>query len=259
MFEHLLRENRDVRDLLVADYTFLNETLARFYGIEGVSGPEMRKVQLGPGSHRGGLLAQGSMLLVTSNPTRTSPVKRGLFILENLLGTPPPPPPVNVPPLEAAASGNRPVTVREMMRVHREDPLCHSCHARMDPLGLALENYDAIGRYRTTELGEPIDSTGALVTGEAFRDVPDLARVLAGQRRADFHRCVVEKTLTYALGRGLEYYDRPLVRDLAGVLDREGGRLAALIQGIVQSPAFQQRRGNGERLPAPAPMRTAAR
>jgi hypothetical protein len=247
-FEHILRQDRPVTELLVSDYTFLNQALAEFYGVPGVTGPEMQKVALPAGSHRGGILTHGSMLLVTSNPTRTSPVKRGLFVLENLLGTPPPPPPVNVPPLEAAGDGKKPMTVREMMQVHREDPLCHSCHARMDPVGLALERYNAIGQYRETELGQPIEVAGNLITGEAFSSVEELAQLLATERRADFYRCLSEKLFICALGRGPEYFDRPLIRDLANSLERNDGRLRPLIRTLIESPAFTQRRGSGSRL-----------
>jgi hypothetical protein len=248
MFEHILAEDRSLLELLAADYTYLNQPLAEFYGVPGVAGLEMRRVALPAGSHRGGILTHGSLLLVTSNPTRTSPVKRGLFILENLLGTPPPPPPVNVPPLEAASDGKKPMTVREMMRVHREDALCRSCHARMDPLGLALEHYNAIGQYRETEADQPIEVAGSLITGEAFASAQELAQFLATQRRADFYRCLAEKLVTYALGRGPEYYDRPLIRNLAQSLERNNGRLRSLVRDLIESPAFTQRRGSEPRL-----------
>lgn len=244
VFEHIVREDRSVRELIDSNYTFLNETLAKHYGIEGVSGDEMRRVELPAGSPRGGVLTQGTFLVVTSNPTRTSPVKRGLYILDNILGTPPPPPPANVPPLEAAAgaiSGHEP-TIRELQEQHRRDPLCHSCHARMDPLGLALENFNAMGMWRDTEHDRPIDTSGTLLTGEEFKDIRDLKRILLEERRLDFYRCTTEKLLTYALGRGLEYYDEHTVDQIAERLDREQGKFSALLMGVIESAPFQKRR-----------------
>jgi len=181
--------------------------------------------------------------VVTSNLTRTSPVKRGLFILDNILGTPAPPAPADVPPLDKAeASLGGKATMRELMELHRGDPLCASCHARMDPLGLSLECYDALGRWRTDPAAAAIDTEGQLVTGEPFADVQELAATIAGPRRRDFHRCLAEKTLTYALGRGLEYSDAPAVDDIVEALDSDG-RLATLIGGVATSPPFQMRRG----------------
>ena len=249
MFGNLVKENRPLTELISADYTFLNEVLANFYGIEGVKGQELRKVSLTRESHRGGLLSQGSFLLVTSNPTRTSPVKRGLFVLDNLLGTPTPPPPPNVPPLEKTrqnAAGF--LTMRETMEIHREKPLCASCHARMDPIGLALENFNAIGKYRDTEAGKPIDTAGQLITGEKFTNTTELAHILVTPRKKDFYRCATEKLLTYATGRGVEYYDAPTIEKIGDQLERDGGRARTLIYGIVESAPFQMRRGDGDRL-----------
>lgn len=241
-FAHLLRENRPATDLLVARETFLNGSLARFYGIPDVEGPDMRLVSLDPDSHRGGLLTHGSLLAVTSNPTRTSPVKRGLFILDNLLGTPPPPPPPDVPPLEAAApSTEGEPSMRELMERHRHDALCASCHARMDPLGLALERYNAIGQWRS-DADDAIDTRGQLITGESFADARELAAVIAGPRRHDFQRCLAEKLLTYALGRGLEYFDGPAVDRIGERLDHEGGGLGTLVQGVCESVPFRMQR-----------------
>jgi hypothetical protein len=249
MFDYVLRENRSALDLLQADYTFLNEPLASFYGIAGVRGSEMRKVHLPPGSNRGGVLTHGSFLLVTSNPTRTSPVKRGLFILENILGTPAPPAPPNVPSLEEARAKMRPgLTMREIMEIHRQDPLCAGCHARMDPIGIALENYNAIGMFRAQENGKKIETDGQLITGEKFRNAAELSRILATSRRKDFYRCLTEKLLTYAIGRGMEYYDTPTIEHIVAQLDKDGGKLQTLIHGIVQSAPFQKRRGDGDRL-----------
>ena len=241
-FAHLLRENRPATDLLVARETFLNGSLARFYGIPDVEGPDMRLVSLDPDSHRGGLLTHGSLLAVTSNPTRTSPVKRGLFILDNLLGTPPPPPPPDVPPLEAAApSTEGEPSMRELMERHRHDALCASCHARMDPLGLALERYNAIGQWRS-DADDAIDTRGRLITGESFADARELAEVIAGPRRHDLQRCLAEKLLTYALGRGLEYFDGPAVDRMIEQLNHEGGGLRTLVQGVCESVPFRMQR-----------------
>ncbi len=245
LFAAVLRKNRPATELLTADYTFLNQPLANFYGIPDVRGKTMRRVQLDPArDHRRGILTHGSVLVITSNPTRTSPVKRGLFILENLLATPPPPPPPGVPPLAAAAKGQKGhLSNREILALHRENPLCASCHDRMDPLGLALENYNAIGRWRTEEKGQPIDSSGELLTGEKFSSVLELAQILAEQRKTDFCRCLAEKMLTYALGRGVEYYDAPAVEAILKRMDQREGQLKQLVLGIVHSAPFQKRRG----------------
>jgi hypothetical protein len=243
-FDYLLKEDRSLLELIDADYTFLNEKLAQFYGISGVTGENMRKVKLPPDSPRGGVLTQATFLIITSNPDRTSPVKRGLFILDNIIGLPPPPPPGNVPPLEQAAAsfkGKTP-TLRESLELHRRDALCASCHNRMDPLGLAFENFNALGRWRDKEQNQPIQAAGALLTGESFKDVRELKKVLATTRRLDFYRCATEKMLIYALGRGLEPQDTFTVDELVDRLETAQGRPSVLIQGIVESPAFQRRR-----------------
>jgi hypothetical protein len=247
LFDHILRNDRSLLELIDCDYTFLNERLARHYGIDGVSGDRMRLVRLPKDSPRGGVLTQGTVLTVTSNPDRTSPVKRGLFILDNILGTPPPPPPPDVPPLEEATAGlkGRPATLRESLKAHRAEPLCSSCHNRMDPLGLALENFNALGRWRDKEQGQPIDATGELITGEPFRNVRDLKRILASSRRLDFYRCVTEKMLTYALGRGLEYPDVQTVDEIVAALEKSGGRPSVLLRGVIESVPFQKRRAEG--------------
>lgn len=243
-FEHILREGKSVLDLLDCDYAFLNEPLARHYGIKGVSGDEMRRVELPPDSPRGGLLTQGTLLITTSNPNRTAPVKRGLFILSNLLGTPPPPAPPNIPALEASeGGGDHPTTLRRSLEIHRKDPMCSSCHARMDPLGLALENFNAMGLYREAERDQPIEPSGVLISGERFRNISELKQVLATQRKKDFYRCLSEKLLTYALGRGLEPSDIHTVDLLVDGLDRSGGDLKGLIEGVIESAPFQRRRG----------------
>lgn len=204
----------------------------------------MRRVQLPADSPRGGVITQGTVLAVTSNPTRTSPVKRGLFILENILGTPPPPAPPNVPDLEESKKDfkEREPKLRDLLAVHRANKLCSSCHARMDPLGLALENFNALGGWRDTDARQPIDPAGELVTGEKFADVRELKRVLRRDRATDVYRCLTEKLMTYALGRGLEYYDTHTVDEIVSRLEQAGGRISVLLAGVVESPAFQQQR-----------------
>lgn len=241
LIEHLIEENRPLTELLTADYTFLNSRLAKFYGIDDVDGNDMRKVKLSRDDHRGGLLTQASFLIVTSNPTRTSPVKRGLFILENLLGTPAPPPPADVPPLEDSKDSKKKLTMRQMMELHRRDPLCSSCHSRMDPLGLALEEFNGIGMWRDEEGGKPIETAGKLITGEKFADVRELSQVIAKKRTKDLYRCTTEKLLTYALGRGVEYYDAPAIDRIVADLESDG-RIRTLLYGIVESAPFQLRR-----------------
>lgn len=243
-FEHIVRKNRSVLELIDSDYTFLNERLAAHYGIEGVDGRRIRRVELPADSPRGGVLTQGAMLVVTSNPVRTSPVKRGLFILENILGTPPPPPPPNLPLLEdsaSAISGHTP-TVRELQEQHRKDPLCHSCHSRMDPLGLAFENFDRLGKWRTEEGDQPVDPSGTLLTGEHFDNVGQLKKIMKEERRQDFYRCLTEKLLTYAIARGLDYHDEYTIDQIVERLDNNQGRFAELLTGVVESAPFQRQR-----------------
>jgi mono/diheme cytochrome c family protein len=241
-FDHVLRNDRSMLELLESDYTFLNERLAKFYGIDGVTGPEMRKVTLPANSPRGGILTQGTALIVTSNPDRTSPVKRGLYILENIIGMPPPPPPPDIPALEEAAAAvkGKPPTLREALKLHREAAMCASCHNRMDPLGLAFENFNALGRWRDKELNQPIEPAGKLLTGESFHDVRELKHVLATERHLDFYRCIAEKMFIFALGRGLEVTDTETVDDLVDKLEASKGRPSVLIRGIIDSPAFQR-------------------
>ena len=243
-FAHLIKEDRSLLELLESDYTFLNEELAAHYGIEGVTGAEMRRVQLPPGSPRGGILTQGTILAVTSNPTRTSPVKRGVFILDAILGTPPAPPPPNIPALEDAAPAEqlRNLNLRETLALHAKNPTCASCHSRMDPLGLALENFNAMGQWRTTEVGQPVQPAGKLATGETFADIRELKHLLATAHRREFYFCLAEKLLTYALGRGLDYYDTVTLDQLVARLEQTGGKPSALLHGIVNSAPFQQRR-----------------
>jgi hypothetical protein len=257
-FESIVREDRSVLDLIDSDYTFLNEKLAKHYGISGVEGREMRRVALPAGDPRGGILTQGTVLVVTSNPTRTSPVKRGLFILENVLGTPPPPPPADVPELEAAEKEfpDREPSLRELMEAHRANALCRSCHSRMDPLGLALENFNALGLYREAERGQPIDTSGRLISGEKFDGARDLKRLLRNERRLDFYRSLTEKLLTYALGRGIERTDVEAIDRIVERLEKENGRFSVLLMGVIESAPFQRVR-NPLAPPPPATNRPA--
>lgn len=254
-FDYLLREDRSLLELIDSDYTFLNERLAKHYGIPNVSGDEIRLVKLPADSPRGGILTQGSVLGVTSNPTRTSPVKRGLFVLDNILGTPPPPPPPNIPQLEDAAKGltNHVPSLRETLALHRENALCSSCHNRMDPIGLALENFNAMGMWRNQEFGDPIDATGTLITGESFNNIRDLKHILVTNHAEDFYTTVTEKLLTYALGRGLDYYDVETVDQIVARIEAANGRVSALIAGVVESAPFQKTRLSGD----DEPVRTA--
>ena len=253
--ESQLREDRSALDLLRANYTFLNERLARHYDISNVYGSHFRRVTFDD-DRRAGLLGHGSVLTVTSYPTRTSPVLRGKWLLENLLGAPPPSPPPNVPALRDPADGDRPTTVRERMEQHRKNPVCASCHARMDPLGFALENFDAIGRWRTIDptTETPIDSSGTLPDGTTFEGPAEL-RTLLLSRREDFVMAVTEKLLTYALGRGLEYFDAPAVRRIVRGAALHDYRWSSIIVGLVKSMPFQMRMSQGFEDATSAPPR----
>jgi len=252
-FDYVLRNDRSLLELLDADYTFLNERLAKQYGIDGVTGDQMRLVKLQPKSVRGGILTQGTVLALTSNPDRTSPVKRGLFILDNILGSPPPPPPPDIPALEESAQKGKPTTLRDQLKLHRSEALCSSCHNRMDPLGLALENFNALGMWREKDAGQPIDSTGELITGEKFSDIRALKRILVQERRLDFYRCLTEKMLMYALGRSLDYYDVQAVDEIVAKLEKSDGRPSVLLASIIESVPFQKRRAPAQNTPAPKP------
>jgi hypothetical protein len=243
-FESILREDRSALDFLRADYTFVNERLAVHYGIPNVKGPRFRRIALAPESRRGGLLGQGSILTVTSYPDRTSPVVRGKWILENLLGVPPPPPLPNVPELKPPSFAGAALSMRERIAQHRSNPVCASCHAMMDPLGLALENFDAVGKWRALEAsGAAIDASGALPDGTTFEGPDGLKQALLGSDR--FVMTLTEKMMTYALGRGLEYYDAPAVRTIVRAAARDQYRFTTLIRGVVHSTPFQmRRRGN---------------
>jgi hypothetical protein len=243
-FQHVVKEDRPVTELIQSDYTFVNDKLAQLYGIRDVTGPELRMIKLPAGSPRGGVLTQASTLIVTSNPDRTSPVKRGLFVLANFLGTPPPPPPANVPALEAAenhVAGHEP-TLRESLQVHRENPACSSCHNRMDPIGLAFENFNALGQWRDTERKQPILAPGKLITGESFDSVGQLKQILATTHRRDFYRTLTDKLMTYALGRGTEYYDVETIDGIVRDLEKADGRFSAMLIGVIESAPFQKMR-----------------
>lgn len=241
-FRTLILEDQPLLSFLNSNFTFLNERLARHYGIAGVSGPEFRRVPLSTGE-RGGILTQASVLTVSSYPTRTSPVIRGKYVLENILNAPPPPPPPNVPSLEESAQGFT-GTLRQQLEKHRADPACASCHNRMDALGFGLENYDAIGAWRTAEAGLPIDSSGALPGGRAFRSPAGLRELLFDQKD-DFAECLTEKMLIYALGRGLDKHDRPTVRRIVHSLASDQYRFSRLVLEVVRSAPFLMRRPEG--------------
>jgi hypothetical protein len=240
-FESVVRENRSSLDLLRADYTFLNERLARHYGIPGIYGAQFRRVALSD-PNRGGLLGQGSLLTVTSPPNRTSVVKRGKWVLDNLLGAPPPPPPPVVPALEDSHKGNQALSLRAALELHRADPGCASCHKVMDPIGFALENYDGIGQWRSKDGKAEIDASGKLPDGTEFNGPSGLKKALTTVRRDEFASAVVERMLTYALGRGVEYYDQPVVRAIVRETDPGEYRMRDVITAIVLSRPFQMRR-----------------
>ena len=239
-FDSIIRENRSVLELLTANYTFVNERLARHYGIRNIYGSQFRRVTLSD-QNRMGLLGQGSILTVTSYPNRTSPVLRGKWILENILGTPPPPPPPNVPPLKENDDSSKPKSVRELMEEHRKNPACAGCHAVMDPLGFSLENFDGIGEWRSKDYSGPIDASGQLADGTKVEGVITLRQALM-KHPEQFAGTITEKLLTYALGRGLESYDMPVVRGIVRDAARNDYRFSSLITGIVKSTPFQMRR-----------------
>jgi cytochrome c551/c552 len=239
-FESIVREDRDVMDLLTANYTFVNERLAKHYGIPNVYGSQFRRVTLTNDARRG-LLGQGSILSVTSVPTRTSPVIRGKWILENVMGTPPPPPPPNVPALKDQAQGGKILSVRQLLEEHRKNAPCSTCHAVMDPLGFALEDFNAIGEYRTKDGSGPIDASGQLADGTKIDGVVGLREALL-KHPEYFVGTLTEKMLTYALGRPLEYYDMPVVRGIVQGAARSDYRFSALITGIVKSEPFEMKK-----------------
>ena len=242
-FAAIVRNDGSILDFLDGRYTFLNERLAKHYGIAGVAGGEFRRVSLAD-TQRAGVLTHASILTLTSDPTKTSPVKRGKWILENILGTPPPPPPADVPELAATEKANPKATLREQLALHLLNPTCASCHQVMDPLGFGFENFDAIGRWRDTDRKQPIDASGELPGGDTFNGPVELAGVLR-QRRKQFSSHFSRALLTYALGRGLEYYDECTIEQLTDSLEQNEYRFSALVTAIVQSDPFLMRRGEG--------------
>jgi cytochrome c551/c552 len=240
-FESIVRENRSALELLTANYTFLNERLAKHYGIPGIYGSQFRRVVL-EDPHRGGLLGQASLLTVTSPPNRTSVVQRGKWVLENLLGAPPPPAPPDVPPLDATTKGNLHLSLRAALEQHRADPGCAGCHAAMDPIGFALENYNGIGQWRTEDGGSQIDASGKLPDGTKFNGPSGLRETMTTSKREEFATTVAAKLLTYGLGRGLEYYDQPAVRTILRDSTAGGYRMRDMITAVVMSTPFQMRR-----------------
>jgi hypothetical protein len=234
-----VREDRNVVDLLNADYTFVDERLAAHYGMPGIHGSQFRRVAIQQDARRG-LLGQSSFLLVSSVANRTSPVARGKWILENILGTPPPLPPPNVPPLKENEAAPQPTSLRARMEDHRKNPVCAACHKIMDPIGFSLDNFDLIGTWRSAELGAKIDATGQLVDGTQL-DGPASLREALLSRSDVFVRTATEKLLTYATGRALKYYDMPAVRTIDRQAANNDNRFSALVIGIVQSDPFQMR------------------
>jgi hypothetical protein len=242
-FDHILKNNRPVSEFLDAKYTFLNDRMAKLYGIEGVDGPDFRRVDLATEqlAMRGGIMSHASVLTVSSYANRTSPVIRGKYVLGNLLGSPPPDPPPDVPTLDEAAVGTA-GSMRQQLEKHRTNPTCASCHSRMDPLGFGLENYDAIGRWRTADGTFPVDSSGTLPDGKSF-STPAEMRVILTAQTPQFSRTLTEKMMTYALGRGLKVYDRRTVEAINGAMAADGYRFQTLIHQIIESLPFQSRRG----------------
>jgi hypothetical protein len=242
--EAIIREDRSVLDFLNAPFTYLNGALARHYGIAGVDGEEFQRVELN-GRERGGLLTQGSMLTVSSYPTRTSPVLRGKWVLENLMGAAPPPAPPEVPPLKEAGVGAT-VSLRERLEQHRASALCASCHQQMDPIGFGLENYDAVGVWRTHDGKIPIDASGALPGGRSFAGSRELIRTLAADPGPFVHN-LATRMLTYALGRGLDHKDTASVEGIEKGLAANGHKFSALVMETIKSPAFQMKILSGGR------------
>lgn len=240
-FAAIMREDRSVLELVDADFTFLNERLARLYGIEGIRGEQFQRVDTGA-AQRGGVLTHASVLTATSNPTRTSPVKRGKWIMETILGTPPPDPPADVPDLEETQKVNPSLSLRKQLEMHRENPSCATCHAQMDALGLAFENFNAIGAWRTRDGNSEIDPSGTLPGGEKFSGPGELKRLLLANQREDFLNCLTEKMLTYALGRGVEYYDRCAIEKIVKAIEKDNFKFSRLVIEIAKSEPFQKRR-----------------
>ncbi len=236
----IVREDRPLTDLLDAGYTYANEELARHYGLEGVRGPEMRRVTL-PDRRRGGVLTSAAVLMIQSDPERNNVPRRGNYVAGSILGAPPPPPPPDVPPLEEAKEGEKPRTLRQRLEAHRKNPDCANCHAKIDPLGFGLENFDAIGRWRDEEAGAPIDASGVLPNGKAFNGPVELKAILVG-RRDEFVRTMTENMLIYAMGRGLQLEDECVVRDALKAAAAGGYRFSTVALTIVKSHPFRHRR-----------------
>jgi hypothetical protein len=237
-FESLLRKNDSLLGLIDGRETWLNEALARHYGVEDVQGAEFRPVRLGD-PNRGGLLGMASILTVTSGPTRTSPVVRGKWVLETLLGEKVPEPPANAGSLDPEAGETRGKTLREELALHRRDATCASCHSKIDPIGFGLENFDAVGRFRAQEAGRPVDNTGELPSGETFRGPAELKQVLVQTRQGQFVRNVAERLLSFALGRKLELYDEPALAGITAAVEKDGLHARRLVEQIVLSYPFQ--------------------
>jgi len=244
LFNTIVREDRSVHEFLAADYTFVNERLAKHYGINGVTGDQYVKVSL-QGTNRSGVLTHASILTLTSNPGRTSPVKRGKWILENILGDAPPPAPPGVPPLEESTKDVTGLSLRERLELHRKDPGCASCHKAMDPLGMGLENFDAVGRWREKDGEKPVDASGDLPSGDKFSGPAELMTIIRS-RQEKFSRTLIERLLVYSLGRGLEYYDKCAVDQTMDLMKERGNRFSALVEGIVTSDAFLKKSLNRE-------------
>lgn len=245
LFWHIIQQNRPVTEFLSADYSFLNETLAKFYGIGGVSGPDFRQVKLPAESNRRGILTHASVLTVTSDSIRTSPVKRGKWLLENILGISAPPPPPNVPALEEGEKVEATGSVRQRLEAHRTKPGCAGCHSLIDPLGFSLEHFNAIGKWRDKDGSFPIDSSGSLTTGQKFTGPADLANIFLTDRRDTYLRGLVKKMMTYALGRGIETYDRPAVDAVLARMAKDNYTFQSMVLAIAESLPFQKRRGDG--------------
>jgi hypothetical protein len=252
----LLQGNRSVLDLMTANYSFVNERLAKHYGIPNVEGTYFRRVTFPPDSPRGGLLGQGSILTLTSYATRTSPVLRGKWILENILSSPPPPPPPNIPALKTEASDTgKPLTMRQAMELHRVNPVCASCHARMDPIGFAMDNFDAVGRWRDADAGQAIDASGLLPDGTKFTGMVELKKALL-RHPEEFLETVTEKLLMYGISRNVQYYDEPAVRGIVRQAAASNYSFASLVLGVVKSAPFQMRKSQ-EEAPKPPAVTTA--
>ena len=249
VFTEILRKNSSCLELVDSDWTFLNSRLARHYGLPKLKGDYMRRVSLPSGSERGGILAHGSILTITSNGMRPLPITRGAFVLENILASPTPPPPPNVTPLEEVEQPRPNATTRELLELHRNDTTCISCHQKIDPIGFSLEGYDAVGRLRTHEhilvdeklvQTHPVDTVGRLPGGSAFEGMPGLKKVILND--ADkFRRCLVEKMLVYALDREVNFTDEPLIEELVNEMSTHGDRMHSLIHALVGSEAFQSK------------------